>query len=83
MGGWVYKFQGSSCVSAQISSTPPQGGGVVMYFKCFKFFISLDNNAPFIPHPHIMKKVLTQGAGIRPNFCSGILGGAIFMQKNT
>ena len=22
MGGWVYKFSGSSCVSTQISSTP-------------------------------------------------------------
>ena len=25
LGGWVYKFPGSSCVSTQISSTPPPG----------------------------------------------------------
>ena len=25
MGGWVYKFQGSSCVSTQIASTPLPG----------------------------------------------------------
>ena len=52
-----------------------------MYFKCFKLLISLDNNPPFIPHPHIMEKVLTQGAGIWPNFFLGGIGWCNFYAK--